>query len=157
MIWDLETLMWHHCNKVPVLDLGVNGGQHYGYVIMSAMASQITSLTTVYSTALSGADQRKHHSSASLAFVRGIHRWQRASNAENVSIWWRHLGPNYALQWPHHELNDVSSHRRQDCLLKRLLRRSSKKTPKLRITRHSPPMTGGFSSQRASNTENVSI
>ena len=38
-------------------------------------ASQITSLTNVYSTAYSGADQRKHQSSASLAFVRGIHRW----------------------------------------------------------------------------------
>ena len=44
-------------------------------VIMSAMASQITSLTIVYSTVYSGADQRKHQSSASLAFVRGIHRW----------------------------------------------------------------------------------
>ena len=41
---------------------------------MSAMASQITSLTIVYSTVYSGADQRKHQSSASLAFVRGIHR-----------------------------------------------------------------------------------
>ena len=44
------------------------------YVIMSAMASQITSLTIVYSTVYSGADRRKHRSSASLAFVRGIHR-----------------------------------------------------------------------------------
>ena len=42
---------------------------------MSAMASQITSLTIVYPTVYSGADQRKHQSSASLAFVRGIHRW----------------------------------------------------------------------------------
>ena len=42
---------------------------------MSAMASQITSLTIVYSTVYSGADQRKHQSSASLAFMRGIHRW----------------------------------------------------------------------------------
>ena len=42
---------------------------------MSTMASQITSLTTVYSTPYSGWDQRKHQSSASLAFVRGIHRW----------------------------------------------------------------------------------
>ena len=42
---------------------------------MSIMPSQITSLTTVYSTVYSGADQRKHQSSASLAFVRGIHRW----------------------------------------------------------------------------------
>ena len=44
-------------------------------VIMSAMASQITSLTIVYSTIYSGVDQRKHQSSASLAFVRRIHRW----------------------------------------------------------------------------------
>ena len=42
---------------------------------MGTMASQITSLTIVYSTVYSGADQRKHQSSASLAFVRGIHRW----------------------------------------------------------------------------------
>ena len=48
---------------------------HYCDVIMGAMASQITSLTSVYSTAHSGADKRKHQSSASLAFVRGIHRW----------------------------------------------------------------------------------
>ena len=41
---------------------------------MSAMASQITSLTSVYSTVYSGGDQRKHQSSASLAFVREIHR-----------------------------------------------------------------------------------
>ena len=41
---------------------------------MGAMASQITSLSTVYSTFYSGADQRNHQSSASLAFVRGIHR-----------------------------------------------------------------------------------
>ena len=42
---------------------------------MGAMASQITSLTIVYSTVYSGAHQRKHQSSASLAFVRGTHRW----------------------------------------------------------------------------------
>ena len=47
---------------------------HYNDVIMSTIASQITSLTIVYSTVYSGADQRKHQSSASLAFVRGIHR-----------------------------------------------------------------------------------
>ena len=48
---------------------------HYNDVIMSTMASQITSLTSVYSTVYSGADERKHQSSASLVFVRGIHRW----------------------------------------------------------------------------------
>ena len=40
---------------------------------MGAIASQITSLTIVYSTVHSDADQRKHQSSASLAIVRGIH------------------------------------------------------------------------------------
>ena len=41
---------------------------------MGAMVSEITSLTIVYSTVYSSADQRKHQSSASLAFVWGIHR-----------------------------------------------------------------------------------
>ena len=42
---------------------------------MGAIASQITSLTIICSTVYSGADQRKHQSSASLAFVWGIHLW----------------------------------------------------------------------------------
>ena len=57
---------------------------HYGEVIMGTMASQITSLTIVYSTVYSDADQRRHQSSASLAYVWGIHR-----------------GPvNYPHKWP---------------------------------------------------------
>ena len=48
---------------------------HYSDVIMGAVASQITSLVIVYSTFDSGAAQRKQQSSASLTFVRGIHRW----------------------------------------------------------------------------------
>ena len=47
---------------------------HYSDVMMGAILSQITSPTIVYSTVYSGADQRKHQSSESLAFVRGIHR-----------------------------------------------------------------------------------
>ena len=47
---------------------------HYNDAIMGAVASQITRLTIVCSTVYSDADQRKHQSSASLAFVRGIHR-----------------------------------------------------------------------------------
>ena len=47
---------------------------HYDDVIMSMIASQIISLAFVYSTVYSGADQRKHQSSVSLAFVWGIHR-----------------------------------------------------------------------------------
>ena len=49
--------------------------EHDNDGIWGAMASQITSLTIVYSTVDSGADQRKHQSSASLAFVRWIHRF----------------------------------------------------------------------------------
>ena len=47
---------------------------HYNGVIMGAIASQITSLVIVYSTVYSDANWRKHQSSASLAFVQGIHR-----------------------------------------------------------------------------------
>ena len=42
---------------------------HYSDIIMSKMASQITGVSIVCSTGGSGADQRKHESSASLAFV----------------------------------------------------------------------------------------
>ena len=71
------------------------GPTHYSDVIMGAIASQITSLTIVYSTVYSDADERKHQSSASLAFVweftaTGEFPAQMASNAENVSIWRRH-------------------------------------------------------------------
>ena len=68
---------------------------HYGDVTMGPMASQITSFTIVSSTVYSGADQRKHWSSASLAFVVGNSPMtgdfpaQKASNAENTSSWWR--------------------------------------------------------------------
>ena len=48
---------------------------HYCDVIMGTIASKITSLAIVYSTVYSGADQRKHQSTASLVFVWGIHRW----------------------------------------------------------------------------------
>ena len=47
---------------------------HYDDVIIGTMASQITSLTIVYSAVYTDADQRKHQSSESLAFVWGIHR-----------------------------------------------------------------------------------
>ena len=48
--------------------------EHYDDVIMGVIASQITSLAIVYSTVYSGANQNKHQSSASLAFVWGIQR-----------------------------------------------------------------------------------
>ena len=48
---------------------------HYSDVIMAALAPQITGVSIVHSTICAGTDQRKHQSSASLAFMRGIHRW----------------------------------------------------------------------------------
>ena len=48
---------------------------HYNDVIMKAMASEITDVSIVCSTVCSGADRRKHQSSPSRAFVRGVHRW----------------------------------------------------------------------------------
>ena len=78
---------------------------HYNDVIMSMMASQITSLAIVNSAVYSGADQRKHQSSASQAFVRGNSPVtgefpaQRASKVKKISIWWRHHGSS--LWWIH--------------------------------------------------------
>ena len=74
-VWKLSNLL-QHCNDV----------------IMGAMASQITSLSNVYSTVYSGAAQRKQ----SKLRIRGLCAGnspvtaQVASNAENISIWWRH-------------------------------------------------------------------
>ena len=69
--WALHiyALLHVYVNREGILML-----MRYSDVIMDAMASHITSLTIVYSTVYSGADQRKHQSSASLAFVWAIHR-----------------------------------------------------------------------------------
>ena len=63
----------HNCATFQGCFTGT-GAIHYSDVIMTTIASQITSLTIVSSTVYSGADQSKHQSSASLAFVWGIHR-----------------------------------------------------------------------------------
>ena len=75
--WFQTQLRWlcHHCNeKEQEGNVPMEFCAYYTDVIMGAIASQITSLTIVYSTVYTDADQRKHRSSASLAFVRGIHR-----------------------------------------------------------------------------------
>ena len=71
--------------------------QNYNDVIMTTVASQITSLTVVYSIVYSGAEQRKHQSSASLAFLRGIQRdrWIPRTKGQQRGKWsirWRHNG-----------------------------------------------------------------
>ena len=69
----LMTSSWHDVNRLhdpwDILQM-----KHYDDVIMIMLASQITSLTVVYSIVCSGVNQRKHQSSASLAFVWEIHR-----------------------------------------------------------------------------------
>ena len=68
--------------------LGQDMFYHYSDVIMGTVASQITSLTIVYSTVYSGKDQRKHQSSASLAFVRGIH-WGPVNSPHKRPVTWK--------------------------------------------------------------------
>ena len=98
---------------------------HYNDIIMGAIASQITSLTIVYSIVYSDADQRKHQSSASLAFVWGIqrepvnspHKWPLTrkmfpfEDVIMVETWWciyaslnqttNGLGNNLSHVWRH--------------------------------------------------------
>ena len=61
--------------RLPSYHWSNSAYHHYSDVIVGSMASQIRGITIVYSTVYSGADQRKHQSSASPAFVQGIHRW----------------------------------------------------------------------------------
>ena len=71
--WSFGQFEWRHLindGESPIAE-----ETHYSDVIMGATASQITSLTIVYSTVYSGADRRKHQSSASLAYVLEIYRW----------------------------------------------------------------------------------
>ena len=67
---------------------------HYSDVIMSAMASQITGVSSVCSTVCSGADQRKHQSFASLACIRvcpnfGAAYYKAPSCCDKTSVDWR--------------------------------------------------------------------
>ena len=89
------------CFKMNRLWNDYQGLSHsrYSDVIMSAMASQITGVSIcLLDRFFSGVDQRKHQSFAWLAFVgenppvTGGFLSQRASKAENVSIWWRYHG-----------------------------------------------------------------
>ena len=68
-------LWWHDRAASGPWNRGFSTSIHYGDVIRSAMASQMTDISIVYSTSCSGADRRNQQSFTSLAFVRGIHRW----------------------------------------------------------------------------------
>ena len=84
LMWNWMSLLWRHhvfacfrrsITRTIAYRFIVNQILHCCDAIMGAMTSQIISLTIVYSTFHSGADQRKYQSSASLAFVREIHQW----------------------------------------------------------------------------------
>ena len=75
-----------------------------------------------------------------------------------AAIWisWR----STPLQWRHNGHDSVSNHQPHECLLKRLFRRRSKKTSKLRATGlcvGNSPGTGEFPAQMASNAYTFSI
>ena len=76
--WGEFTGDWH---KWPVM------WKHYSDIIRSMMASQITSVSDVCSTGCSGADQRKHQSSVSMAFVRRINQWPVCSPHKGLVMW----------------------------------------------------------------------
>ena len=90
----IRPFTWSVVVITPVLNFAL----HYNDVIMTPMVSQITSLTIVYSSVYSDADQRKHQSSAPLAFVRGIHRspvnspHKRPVTRKMLPFGWRHHG-----------------------------------------------------------------
>ena len=93
----LHTTKKFACNCLSIPWFRVNRKEHYSDVTMSAMASQISIISTVFSTVWPGSHHGKHQSPASLAFVRGTtvadgFPSQRVSDAENIPIWWRHHG-----------------------------------------------------------------
>ena len=91
----LLLLLFYHNQNDAVLDMHVvhaDNLQHYNDVITSVVASQITSLTIVYSTVYSEKTSKLRVTGLceGNSPVTGEFPTQRASNAENVSIWWRH-------------------------------------------------------------------
>ena len=88
MILLLKPRSWFQSAVASVIYFALDNFQsHYNDVIMSTVASQITGVPIVCSSVASGADHRKHQSSASLAFVRGIHRWPVNSPHKRPGTW----------------------------------------------------------------------
>ena len=141
---------------------------------MTEMASQITSLTSVYSRRRSkktsklrvtglcegnspwpvnsphkGPVTRKKFPFDAVIITWVVQRWMKRCASTAMSLLWRHNGRD-----------SVSNHQPHDCLLNRLFRRSSKKTSKIRVTglcAGNSPGTGEFPAQKASNAENIFI
>ena len=97
-----------------------------------------------------------------------ISTWPFWIMSSSPHIWWYRIVDSHrnlqeyisTLRWRHNEQDGVSNHQPHDCLLNRVFRCGSKKTSTLHITGlcvGNSPVTGEFPTQRASNTENVSI
>ena len=103
---------WKFRQNDIVVSLVVYETWYYNDVIISTIASQITSLTIVYSTVYS----RRRSKKTSKLRVTGLCEGnspvtcefpaQRASNAENISIWWRHHGLSTRMI-KHHNLGKL--------------------------------------------------
>ena len=92
--WTLNMGQWitqniSGCDRLHTkrMDLVLSTCHHYCDVMISAMASEITGVSIVHSTVCSDADQRKHQSSTSLAFVRGIQRSPVNSPHKGLVTW----------------------------------------------------------------------
>ena len=124
---------WNELNIIkekrhrPTVSFIVTQPIHYNDVIISTMVSQITSLTIIYSAIYSGTDQRKHQSSASLALVRGIHRWPVNSPHKGPVTWkmfpfddviMRYHMPQYPHYWnvTSHEHQGIPNYQQFNCL-----------------------------------------
>ena len=89
-----------------------NSTSHYSEVIVIVVAFQIRGVSIACSTVCSGADERKHQSSASLAFVRGFHWW--ATNSPHKSSVMRKM--LMTSSWIHH-INLCSVFQSRDVLI----------------------------------------
>ena len=90
-----------HSRRKQINDLHQNAEVHYSDVILSAMPSQITSISAFRSDVCSNTYQRKHQSSALQAFARRNHRWPEVSPhkgpvTRKCFIWWRPYGFGFA-------------------------------------------------------------
>ena len=134
---------------------------------MSVMASQITSLTVVYSTVYSRHRSKKTSKlrvtglCAGNSPVTGEFPAQRASNAENVSIWWRHHVKHVMfIAVTVHKGHCFSNHRLPNSFLGDWQPKNNKTPPHWPFVRGICPVwgkSGGFPSQSASNAESVSM
>ena len=116
------------------------------------------------------ATQALHVVRSIISFSRGkehlilLHKkriyFKTTQHGKEVEILLSFIMQRLSLRWRHNGRDSVSNHLLHDCLFKRLFRRRSKKTSKLRVTglcAAKSPGTGEFPAQMASNSENVSI